>query len=72
MCKFCEDLQFSKQLDAESEYADRFSQEYTVAIVKRQWLTGRCKRTANRSINFRYQGIGYKLNYCPECGKSMR
>ena len=72
MCKFCEDLEFSKQLDAESEYADKFKQAYTVAMVKRQWLKGRSKRTASRSVGFRYRGIGYDLNYCPECGKDLR
>jgi hypothetical protein len=24
-----------------------------------------------RSTDYRFHGTGYKLNYCPECGKKM-
>lgn len=30
------------------------------------------KRQAGRTVDYRNQGLGYKLNYCPECGRKIR
>lgn len=29
------------------------------------------KRHAGRTTDYRNRGIGYKLNYCPECGRKL-
>lgn len=46
-------------------------QEITVAMVIRSWKKGTPKRNAGRTTDYRYRGIGYKLNYCPECGRKL-
>lgn len=45
-------------------------QEITVAMVIRTYYPGH-KRQASRTTDYRSQGCGYKLNYCPECGKKL-
>ena len=73
MCKFCDNLTERKM--RENWYSDpelgRWMSEYTVALVIHQWYQKRGKQSASRTIDFRSKGLGYKLNYCPECGKSL-
>lgn len=45
--------------------------EITVAMVVKSWLPGK-KRNCGRITDYRYQGCGYALNYCPECGKLLK
>lgn len=67
-CVFCESLKSHKR-------AARFSElnhEYSVAIVIRSWRRDQGKRFASRSIDLRYRGLGYKLKFCPECGRRLK
>lgn len=72
MCKFCEAMKVNKQVDTILRKNDpEFSHRYSVAIVKRVFLKGHhgCRGTGT---DYRYRGCGYQLNYCPECGASMK
>lgn len=75
-CKFCDGYRSYKQIykfrENHSEFYgnEHLYHEITVAIVVRSWLKGK-KRQAGRTTDYRYRGIGYKLNYCPECGKKL-
>ena len=80
-CKFCDAMKTNRQVeeisrswatDDELGQFGRYMVEYTVAIVKRSWYRKRGKRASNRTVEFRYRGLGFKLNYCPECGADMR
>lgn len=77
-CEFCRYLSVYKSADVQLDKmnketgAPRIYHEYTVALVDRSWTKARGKRHACRSTDYRNQGIGYKLNYCPECGKALR
>ncbi len=73
MCQFCEILEehkaFNKILNNKRD--DKMLYEYTVAIVIHSWTKERGKRRAGRSTDYRRQGLGYKLNFCPECGSKI-
>lgn len=67
-CAFCESLQTHKNIRA---FNNELYDEYTVALVIRSYAKGK-KRTAGRTTDYRNQGIGYKLNFCPECGRRLK
>lgn len=72
-CEFCDRLElekFSRSLDKGQK--PKIYYECTVALVVRSWTKERGKRNAGRLTDYRNQGIGYKLNFCPECGKDLR
>ena len=75
MCEFCDNLDFRKQLNVEdNSVRDKdnvFMNEYTVALVIHQWTKRKGKRNAGRTTDYRYRGLGYKLNFCPECGRKV-
>ena len=64
-CKFCKALAEDKAISF--SWLER---EWTVALVRRSWVPGN-KRHAGRTTDYRNRGIGYKLNYCPECGRKL-
>ena len=73
-CKFCESLADYKKIenfwDEKEDEPSKY--EYTVALVIRSWKPRvRRKINAARTVDYRYRGIGYKLNFCPECGKEI-
>lgn len=68
-CQFCEALYF-KNL-AYKSFPDLFY-EINVAIVDRSWTKEKGRRRASRLTDYRNQGIGYKLNFCPECGRKIQ
>lgn len=74
-CKFCDAMRSSLQADAVSDAwitdAELYH-EYSVAIVRRTWTKAGGKRNAGRVTDYRYKGCGYKLNYCPECGRKLK
>ena len=70
MCKFCESLEFFGETDKAWGTTD-FKCEYTVAIVTHFYRKGD-KAHASRITDYRNKGLGYKLNYCPECGRRLR
>lgn len=45
-------------------------QEIRVAMVIRDYYKGN-KSHAVRTTDYQARGIGYKLIYCPECGKKL-
>ena len=75
-CAFCEALQLNKNIRVfyndlrKKEGNERIYEEYTVALVVRSYAKGK-KRTAGRTTDYRNQGIGYQLNFCPECGRRL-
>ena len=76
-CKFCEALQTRKQIheflsenDKDKELG-KYMAEYTVAIVERTWYKKRGKRSCGRTTDYRHRGLGYALNFCPECGRKL-
>lgn len=81
VCKFCEAMKINRQIEKISnswetnEEIKRYGKhmiEYTVAIVKRSYYQKTGKRKSGRSVEFRYRGLGFELNFCPECGIDMR
>lgn len=80
-CKFCEAMKANRQVeeisrswatDDELKQYGKYMVEYTVAIVMRSYYKKRGKRNSSRTVEFRYRGLGFDLNYCPECGADMR
>lgn len=81
MCKFCKEIASLREVhriasgrttDAEMTEFGKYMQELSVAVVERTWYQKRGKKGAGRTVHFRNQGIGYALNFCPECGKKLR
>ena len=69
MCKFCDRLDAIIYFDKQEK---ELSREYTAAIVTRSWRKDQGKRCSSRSVSFRNQGIGFDLNFCPECGRKLK
>ena len=79
-CKFCEAMKENRQVDEisrswstddELKRYGKYITEYSVAIVKRSYYQKKGKRKSGRTVQFRYRGLGYELNYCPECGRKL-
>ena len=66
-CVFCENLEAEKWIHNDP----RLKQAYNVALVIHQWRADMPKSTAGRTTDYRNKGLGYKLKYCPECGKKL-
>lgn len=80
-CKFCEAMKENRQIEEftrqhesqkDLERYGKYKTEYAVAIITRSWYSKTGKRNAGRTTDYRHMGLGYKLNYCPECGANMR
>lgn len=72
MCEFCRSYQVYQQIDEiDKMHGEPLIKEYTVALVRRAYLKGH-KRQAGRGTDYRRQGLGYKLNFCPECGRRLK
>ncbi len=80
-CKFCEAMKTNRQIehisnswmtDSERKQYGKYIIEYTVAIVKRSWHKKMGKKNSYRTVEYRYRGLGFKLNFCPECGRKLR
>lgn len=75
-CSFCEALTRKKQIyrflnqDRRSEGDEPVHVQYTVALVIRSGIVGRGYKS--RETDYRNRGIGFQLNFCPECGKVLR
>ena len=81
VCKFCEAMKVNRQIeevsrslttDEKSKYYGKYMVEYTVAIVKRSYYRKTGKKKSGRTLEFRHRGLGFELNFCPECGADMR
>lgn len=64
MCKFCDDFEFTVSLCAKSELPYTFSAAYLDHVI----IGGRIK---GRTVHYMEDGVGFQLNYCPECGKKL-
>lgn len=77
-CNFCEHLDKWREIKRQSRKEAResgrgdYRHEYKVALVIRSWYAGSRKGRRSRTVDFRNQGIGFELNYCPECGRYLR
>jgi len=76
-CQFCEALQTSKQIheflaeNSKDKELGKYMAEYTVAIVRHTWYKKNGKRSGSRTTDYRNRGLGYALNFCPECGRKL-
>ena len=71
-CGFCNELGLTRYMDKSQQ--NLFCYEYQAALAKRWWLKAKGKRSAQLVLHIknRRSQMGFKLNYCPECGKDMR
>lgn len=70
-CAFCEVLEWDAKMDSKMDA--EWENEYTVALVSHSILyneDGTWMRRG-RTTDYRYKGLGYKLKYCPECGRKL-
>lgn len=76
MCEFCDNLDFRKQLNVEDnqvrEKDNVFMNKYTVALIIHHLTKRKGKRNAGRTTDYRYRWLGYKLNFCSECGRKVK
>lgn len=77
-CKFCEAMERNHRTDElwqqskeDIEKYGKHMNSYSVAIVNHHWYKKFGKRSAGRTTDYRNQGLGYQLNYCPECGRKL-
>lgn len=76
MCAFCEALDTQKRIQSFKNshpeyYEEKMYMEITVAMVVRNWTKSEGKAHARSITDYRFRGLGYKLNYCPECGRKL-
>jgi hypothetical protein len=80
-CKFCEAMKVNRQIEEftrqhespkDLERYGKYKTEYAVAIITRSWYSKSGKKHATRTTDYMYTGLGYKLNYCPECGRELK
>ena len=73
-CIFCGDYDSWKKVHSfkaePHEIYGELKHDITVAMVIHTYYPGH-KRNATRTTDYRNQGCGYKLNYCPECGRKL-
>lgn len=74
-CEFCDYYLMNKSLEKDfniSVNGEKMKHDYTVALVIHSWYPSiRKKKDAGRLVGYRHNGFGYKLNYCPECGRKL-
>ena len=79
-CRFCTAMEQHREVEAiakswttekEKSQLGEYMTEYSAAIVKHSWYKKNGKRSGGITTDYRYRGLGYALNYCPECGKKM-
>lgn len=80
-CKFCEAMKVKRQIrkftnehqsQEDLKKYGKHKTEYAVAIITRSWYSKNGKKHAGRTTDYRHMGLGYKLNYCPECGRKIK
>ena len=74
-CDFCDRLKLSNNLfrfwKQRLEHQQKQKQVISVAFVERSWEVENPNNRFGRVVDYRYRGCGYKLNYCPECGRKI-
>lgn len=71
-CEFCESYKLWNEIHSSDDEHPKIYHEYTVALVCRSWTKAKGKRRADRTTDYGHKGLGYELNFCPECGKALR
>ena len=51
---------------------EQYNMELSVALISRKWKPGTPKGSGGRMVDYKYRGCGYKLTFCPTCGKRLR
>ena len=75
-CAFCELLQGCKDSIADinderkKENEADIIEDYTVVLLIRSHIKG-MKKKPGMLLRYWKKDIGYKLNFCPECGKKL-
>lgn len=64
MCKFCDEFEMVREVRENSE----FKYSYSVALLSHVIID---RKMRGRTTHFRKNGVGFKLNFCPECGKKF-
>ena len=71
MCKFCNSMKVFRQCDEILKKSDPdLEHRYSVAIITRTFRKGQ-RGCRGSSMDARYNGCGFELNYCPECGQKI-
>lgn len=79
-CRFCAELESLERCyqvssswatDDELKKYGKYMIEYGVVIVTRTWYKKMGKRNAARATHYRKSGLGFSMNYCPECGRRL-
>lgn len=71
MCRFCEAMGAKRRADAIWKKREpAIEWRYSVAIVARTFVKGH-RGSRGRDTDYAYRGCGYKLNFCPECGRKL-
>lgn len=78
-CAFCRALSehkeihkmLAKRAKQERPELGAYRAEYAVALIESTWYEKYGKRSAGRMTDYRHRGLGYKLRYCPECGRKL-
>ena len=75
-CAFCDALAMHKWansiLQCDHGADDQVLHAYSTALIIHSWLKSMGKASASRLVDYRHKGLGFKLNYCPECGRQMK
>lgn len=70
-CAFCDALANHKWANRllQKQKGKRVRHEYATALIIHSWTVS--KKNAGRLVDYRNKGLGFKLNYCPECGREI-
>lgn len=67
-CSFCKE--FKSYLEcAEQMMKDGYRCSYTAALVETMTYDG--SKSNGRTVAYKHDGVGFPLNFCPECGKKL-
>lgn len=64
MCRFCEQFELSVECAVHSE----FETTYSAAFLDHVIIDGKMR---SRTIHYMKNGVGFPLNFCPECGERL-
>lgn len=70
-CVFCNRYNLMKEIDEKFGTPPGITHVYKVALIQHSKREGE-KDYRGRSTDYNTKGIGFKLNYCPECGKRLK
>ena len=75
-CEFCERIERSNKLfqfwESRLEESAKRKQVISVAFVERSWKRDEPYKNFDRTTDYHYRGFGFRLNYCPTCGRKIK